>query len=209
MDLLSGSTRREREAQAGDTRAQTHASLALEALFGELGFERRYRALDLGAASGANVEFLAQFCSNIQIEDLYRSLASGGYFAEDGSPSGELPPGVLAFPPGAVFDLVFAWDLFDYIGRAGAQAALERLRPHCPPRSLLFALTSDQKEIPREPIRFKFLDRGKLIYEFASASVRPAERYTPRDFAMLMAGFRVQHSFLLKNGVHEYLFLRE
>ena len=53
------------------------------------------------------------------------------------------------------------------------------------------------------------VERVTLEYEVASSRLRPGPRYTPRDIAHLFAGFRVQNSYLLKNGFQEYVFARE
>ncbi len=42
-----------------------------------------------------------------------------------------------------------------------------------------------------------------------SSVLRPAPRYTEIDLKQLMPGFRVYSSYLLRNGMKEYLFVCE
>jgi hypothetical protein len=190
--------------------AEVHRSLAVQALLDDLRGEGGRRVLDLGAASGINVEFLSQFASRIQIEDLYGTLVAAGFPRESTEPDDPFPfPALLPFAEGSLFDVVLVWDLFDYLDRANIGALVRHLHSFSNRGAYLLALSSTLKEIPARPIRFRFLDRQTLRYERDSDEMRAAPRYTPRDFTQMMAGFRVQHSFLLKHGVQEYLFVRE
>ena len=204
------SAAREAQPAPSDTSGETHASLALGALFQELVYDRPYRILDLGAARGPNVEILSGFCSRIQIEDLYASLGEVGLIGDacaDATPS--WPDRIVAYSEGRPFDIILAWDLMDYLGRPGIDALMERLRRCSATGAYLFALTWTRKEIPAEPIHFRLVDRQTLVYESPTSKTRRGPIFTPRDFAAMAGGFRVHHSFLLKHGVQEYLFVRE
>jgi len=187
-------------------RPETHRSLALRALLDELPEDRSSRVLDLGSASGRNVDFLSQYACKIQIEDLYASLP----VADGEAP--EVPPPferILVFDPAAQFDVILAWDLLDYLDRESIRALVSYLARFCRPNSLLLAFSSTQKEIAERPVRFRFVDGDTLEYDLDSPNKRTGPRYTPRDLTHMFAGFRVQQSFLLKNGIQEYLFARE
>ena len=200
-------------------RAERHRSLALAALVQKLP-NGGVRVLDLGAASGTNIEFLSRYASKIQVEDLYPTLVEAGIAPEGDlpvgvQPEGEEPPapppdfdGLLRFSESATFDLILAWDLFDYLERDAIRALVGYLSRFCRPGSLLLSLSWTTKQIPRQPLRFRFVDAETLLYEFGSDEMRGSPRYTPRDFGLMMAGFRVDQSFLLKTGVQEYLFAR-
>jgi hypothetical protein len=119
----------------------------------------------------------------------------------------ELAP-LVDFGQGTTFDLVLLWSLIDYLAPECIRALVTLLARVCVPGSFLLALSSTTKQIPAVPIRFRFADEETLLYHVDSDQVREAPRYTPRDLAQMMAGFRVQQSFLLKNGIQEYLFVR-
>jgi hypothetical protein len=65
------------------------------------------------------------------------------------------------------------------------------------------------KEIPAVPTRFKIIDDETLLYTTESADVRPCPRYAPRDLTLLMSGYRIQNSYILRNGMQEYVFVHD
>jgi hypothetical protein len=193
---------------------EAHRSLAFSALLEAIGRRGRLHVLDLGPALGGNVEFLARFGCKLYIEDLYGALAAHG-----GRPSGDrdrngaaaerLFAELLPFPPDTRFDVVLAWDLFNYLERREVGALARYLASFCRPGALLFALVSILKQIPAQPIRFRILDSERLAYEQRSAASRPCPRYASGELDELLRGFRLDRSYLLRHGIQEYLFSRE
>lgn len=184
---------------------EVHRSLGLAALLE--GMRRRgqgLRILDLGPAVGANVEFLSQLGCKLHIGDLYASRSS----ATDGEELG-VEFFEQLFPPDTRFDVVLAWDLFNYLQRKEMARLGAILRRNCRPGALVFALMSIQKQIPAQPYRFRMLEGGELVYERRTGLERPGPRYAPSEIASALKGFRVDRSFLLRHGIQEYLFTRE
>lgn len=186
---------------------EVHRSLALAALCEELR-RRKVQVLDLGSAVGSNVEFLSQYGCKLFIEDLYAALSSRTpgegdlagphFFAE-----------FLALPEDTRFDVVLAWDLFDYLHRKELAAFSEQLRNLTHRGALIFALISYHKTIPAQPYRFRIKDEQHLLYERRTGAERPSPRLAPAEVTGLLKGFRVDRSFLLKHGIQEYLLVRE
>jgi hypothetical protein len=182
-----------------------HRSLALAALCEEIR-RRKLTVLDLGSAVGSNVEFLSQFGCKLFIEDLYTALSSRtegdvagpAFFAE-----------LLSVPEDTRFDVILAWDLFDYLQRKELAAFAEQLRRYTQRGALLFALISYHKTIPAQPYRFRIKDEQHLIYERRTGAERPSPRLAPAEVTNLLKEFRVDRSFLLKHGIQEYLLVRE
>jgi hypothetical protein len=182
-----------------------HRSLALAALCEEIR-RRKLTVLDLGSAVGSNVEFLSQFGCKLFIEDLYAALstrmdgdlAGPGFFAE-----------LLSVPEETRFDVVLAWDLFDYLQRKELAVFAEYLRRYTNRGALIFALISYHKTIPAQPYRFRIKDEQHLIYERRTGAERPSPRLAPAEVTNLLKEFRVDRSFLLKHGIQEYLLVRE
>jgi hypothetical protein len=75
------------------------------------------------------------------------------------------------------------------------------------PGSLLFALISSQPAIPAAPTIFRILDTENIVYETRTQGSCPGPRHNPRDVARAMSGFEVSSSFLLRNGIQEYVFV--
>jgi hypothetical protein len=198
------------QVQTAESGPEIHRSLALPAVFSLLSRGRKLNVLDLGPAIGGNVQRLSQFGCKLFIEDLYASRA-----AEGDSLDADFFAQFLAPPEGTQYDLVLAWDLFNYLDRKELAHLGERLRHFCRPGALVFALVSIHKTIPAQPIRFRFLDpdqdpaQDQLIYERRTSVERPGPRFAPAEFNALLRGFRVDRSFLLRHGIQEYLFIRE
>jgi hypothetical protein len=190
---------------------EIHRSLALAALFAALPPESRVHALDLGAAVGANVEFLAgRFVCKLQVGDLYRSLvADAARFADPESDLVALFREVLPAPPGRRFDLVFAWDLVDYLTKPQIRALATVLAERCRPGAQLFLMVSTGKEIAQTPVRYLFHDETSLLYRDRSPHTRPGPRYRPAEIDGLTPGFTLDRTFLLRHGVQEHLLERQ
>jgi len=196
------------QTQTAEDAPEIHRSLALPAVFAALSRGQRLNVLDLGAALGSNVERLSEYGCRLDIEDLYASKSAA---AEGGSLGPEFFAEFLAPAEGRQFDLVLAWDLFNYLDRKELASLGSRLRQFCRPGALIFALVSYHKTIPAQPIRFRFVDQDQdqLIYERRTTVERPGPRFAPAEFNELLRGFRVDRSFLLRHGIQEYLFMRE
>jgi len=185
-----------------------HKSLALSALFEEIR-KRKVQVLDLGSAVGSNVEFLSQYGCKLFIEDLYAALSSRAS-SEEGELAGpEFFAEFLNLPEDTHFDVILAWDLFNYMHRKELPLLGEQLRRYSRPGTLLLALVSYHKQIPAQPYRFKIKDEQHLVYERRTAAERPSPRVVPAEVTNLLKGFRVDRSFLLKHGFQEYLLVRE
>lgn len=182
-----------------------HKSLGLSALLESMRRKGQgLRILDLGSAVGGNVEFLSQLGCKLHIADLYASRSTALEGEELGQEFFE-----QLFPPDTRFDVVLAWDLFNYLQRKEMARLGLLLRRNCRPGALIFALTWIQKQIPAQPIRFRIHEDGQLIYERRTALERPGPRYPPAEISSQLKGFRVDRSFLLRHGVQEYLFIRD
>jgi len=205
-----GSREKKKERSTAEAEPQTHRSLALAALFEEFRRGRKLQVLDLGPAIGSNVEFLSQYGCKIYIEDLFAALSSRAPGGGEGEEAG--PQFFAEFLPAsepASFDVVLAWDTFNYLTRKELGHFMRHLVPFCHPGTLVFSLISILKTIPAQPIRFRIVDEQNLAYETRTSATRPAPRFAPAEMNDLLRGFRVDRSFLLRHGIQEYLFVKE
>ena len=187
-----------------------HKSLALSALVQQMQSDRKYEILDLGPALGVNIGFWSQFQSRLYVADFYRSLGSSDSLQlQEGIPYESVFRALLTGAADARFDIILAWDIFNYLNHDLLEGFIHYLGKLCRPGAFLFALISIMQQIPSDPIIFRILDREQLLYESRSAQVRPCPRHQAREINRMMAGFRVFGSFILRHGVQEYLFVRE
>ena len=191
-------------ATQSEVEPEIHRSLALPALFDAMSRRPKLNVLDLGSAVGSNVEYLSPFGCKLTIEDLHASRS-----AETGELGPDFFSKLLAVPEGTLFDIVFAWDLYNYLSRKEMGYLAAELRRLCRPGALAFALVWIHKTIPAQPIRFRIQSPDQLLYERRTAVERPGPRFAPAELNQAMAGFQVDRSFLLRHGIQEYLFIKD
>lgn len=209
MGWLSGRRRRD-PAPPQEAEPEVHRSLAFAALLEGLRPDHKLQVLDLGTAVGSNVDFLSRFDCKLYIEDLYSALA--GRVPAAGGEEGLRPQEIdelLPLPESALFDVVLAWDLFNYLDRDDLRRLMRHLARFCRPGAVVLALISIQKQMSAQPIRFRIVDEANLLYELRTVHQRPAPRYASYDLGEMLEGFRIDRSFLMRHGIQEYLFVRE
>ena len=182
-------------------------SLGLNVLLDKLECDRSYSVLDLGPALEENVRFWSQFSCRLYIQDLYRSFRDwkAAVEPEDRSEVAAFRE-LLPFSDETVFDIILAWDIFNYFDLRELKAIVQRLSRWCRQGTKLFMLISDLPNIPESPTLFRILDKKQMIHEIPTQEKMLSPRHQPRDIAMLMARFTVSSSFLLRHGLQEYVF---
>ena len=113
---------------------------------------------------------------------------------------------VLTYGDGVRFDVVLAWNLFDYIEGTMVRAIVRRLGRYCRTGTLLHLTTSNGDVIPDEPGRFTIVDEQHVRFERMGVGTCEGMKHSPRGLERIMPGFHLQHSFLLGHGMQDYLF---
>ncbi len=185
-----------------------HKSLGLKALLEPVRGDRSYSVLDLGPPLEANVRFWSQFPCWLYVNDFYRSFREWKAAPVPAKKESEEAAfsALLQFGDETVFDLILAWDLFNYFDLKELEALVRRLSRWCRRGTRFFALISSQPSIPLFPTVFRILNREQLSHEIPSPKTRPCPRHQPRDILRLMARFKVASSFLAPQGIQEYVF---
>ena len=184
-----------------------YKSLGLNALLDTVRGDRSYSILDLGPALEDNVRFWSQFSCWLHIQDFYRSYREWKAAVEPEEECKEAAFSVLLpFSDDTVFDIILAWDLFNYFDLQELEVLVQRLSRWCRPGTRLFVLISSLPNISVSPTMFRILNREQMIHEIRSQETRPCPRHQPRDIARLMARFTVSCSFLMRHGIQEYVF---
>jgi hypothetical protein len=182
-------------------------SLGLKALLDRVRDDRSYSILDLGPALERNVRFWSKFSCRLHIHDFYRSYRERKAAVVPGDESEEAAfSALLPFSDETVFDIILAWDLFNYLDLRELEAFVRRLNRWCRRGTRLFAMISSLPNIPASPTIFRILNREQMIYEIPTRDTRPCPRHQPRDIVRLMTRFTVSSSFLLHHGIREYVF---
>jgi hypothetical protein len=187
-----------------------YKSLALNILSHQFREGHKYQVLDLGPPISRNIEFFTQFPCKLYIENFYDTLNSFDYFSpEDGFSYEAVFCYLMPYPKTVRFDIILAWDLFDYLEREVFRHLTLHLGRFSAKGTLLFSLISTNRHTPETPYRFTILDRENLLYEPTSHVLRACPRYEQKDLTTLLPNFRVCNSFYLRNGFKEYLFMYE
>lgn len=191
--------------------AADYGSLGLARIAEHLAKGGKRQVLDLSSALQHNLDFLSQFPTRLFFEPLEGALADlrAAATGADADPSPPPPPftGLFAYPAEVRFDLILAWDLFDYLQPQHIGALRERLEPHLARDCLLFCLVSNHAEIPAGPQRFRILTKDRLAYEPRSPDRIPGPLHNALELKAQLRGFALERSYLLQNGMQEYLFL--
>jgi len=182
-----------------------YKSLGFNTLLDFLRMDGKHSILDLGQALGVNVDFWSQFPCRIYIEDFYRSYREAAGSSPVASKE-SLISALLPIGAGTSFDIILTWDLLNYLNQEELDVLIRCLTRWCRPGTLLFALISSHAQIPEEPNTFRILGRERMICETRTQRTRPSPRYHPKDLARLLTPFEVSSSFLLRNGIREYVF---
>lgn len=190
------------------TTAEQRPSKALPLVLSRLSEERKTRILDLGGATGTNVRFFSRYSCRIHIADLFATLVHDepGSLEDPEADFTSLCAEALDLDPEERFDLILAWDLFDYLRPEQIHSLAGLLIPHCLDTTVLFALASYHKQIRARPGNYELLAPDRLRYRPTGIALRSSPRHKEPDLQRALSGFVVAQSFLLRHGQHEYLF---
>lgn len=193
---------------AVESQAFTFRSPSLKFIRDHLSEERKHAILDLGVPCGRNVDFFARVPCTLYVEDLFESLLRlpPPNDEDDGDDWDRRVERCLAHDPGVRFDMIFAWDLINYMHVDLIRALMKRLSRSCGSGTLLYIIISTAPRIPRRPAKLSITNEDKVRYHAEAPLDKPNPRYTPLKVERMMPGFRLLHSFLLGASLQEFLF---
>ena len=183
-------------------------SPSLEIIRDQLVTPGKHSILDLGQPLSRNIEFFSRISCTLYVEDLFESLID---LPPPGDDEGHHPydgrvDRALSHFPDTRFDVIFGWDLFNYMHGDQIHALMKRLSGSCRSGTLLFIMISNTPTIPDRPAQMTVDTDGRVDYAPVSNGERSNPRYTPLALERMMPGFRLLHSFLLGTAMQDYLF---
>ena len=185
-----------------------HAPLFHELVTG-LDATERHVVLDLGSASTPMLALLGRSRCRVEIADLAHF---GGIdqlnTSEPGPALAKAADYLLPNPlPDNAFDLVFCWDLPNYLTLNGLSALMDAIRRRARPGALAHALIFyAQRDMRKHPVRLVPTAGGELIDLSAPSAEIAAPRYSPEELGNSMGRFVIDRARLLSNGMQEFLF---
>lgn len=174
----------------------------------------RWVVLDLGPAQAVTVAFCNTFRCRLDIADLPPELEALNH-QEDPKLLSAQAESVLPEQHGETTDVVFCWDLLNYLQRPALTAIMDRIAARARTGSLVHALiVYSNTHMPAQPGRYypwhdsadESGHEDQLVYMPLTSEQCDAPRYTPDDLAHCMRGYRVERAVLLNNGMQEFLF---
>jgi hypothetical protein len=196
----SGADARSDGGEAAPGAVEEHRSPGLKATLVGAAARPDCRVLDLGPLVPANVAFLARFASHVSIVDLDEN--------DDGgvpTPQRWRERRAAAVGP---FDLVLVWDFLDHLDRQEARSLVDWLRSVTRPGAVMFLLFHEGPEMPARSVVYEIRGEETIGYRPGGGGSVAAPAIPPAEVGKLLAGFRVDASFILRHGVREYVAVR-
>ncbi len=179
-----------------------YESQGLAAVLAAPGEGRDLRVLDLGAAAGSSLRVYARVARVVRFADLARELAvvpPGGAALSQGTLARLLPEGDHPW------DVGLTWDLLGRLSRDGCAALMAHLAARGASGMKLLVVEVTSPELAGIPLRF-VLGGGATVRCLPLASgARGGPDLAPAEVARRLAPFTVEHSFLLRSGIREYV----
>ncbi len=177
------------------------------------GRSRQVRVLDLGPPMQSVVDYFGQFHARLRIVDLPRFARARDI--ELAADCHHLAAERFAFEellsePDGPYNLILAWNYFNYLNRDTIIRLMSRLNEFCARGTLLYFVTVVQAYMPDVPARMELTRDGRMRYDSDVTYMRNSPRYAPKVLESMMPSFEMQHMFLLQNGLQEnvYVFRR-
>ena len=188
-----------------------HAPLFHDVIAG-LGTDARHIVLDLGAASTAMLALLGQSRCRVEIADLAHFGDVERLNSVEPGPSLDAASNAL-LPnrhSGHAINLVFCWDLPNYLTLNALSALMAAVRERSRPGALAHALIAySDPDMQESPGCFVPTPDGELVDLNVAGNTIAAPRYSPEELALNMSGFVIDRARLLSNGMQEFLFRLE
>jgi hypothetical protein len=101
------------------------------------------------------------------------------------------------------------WDVLNYLSLDQIERMLRSVAELCLPNARLHAIVFATDTMAAIPNRYRIINSARLAYEPATTELQGAPNLPPAAVGKLLSGFRVEHSFVLQHGVHEYVASRK
>ena len=175
---------------------------------------KRCNVLDLGPPVNDNISYFREFHCRIQIQDMYQELINDPryqsvLYGHDGELNdqdiGQLFDKLLGDCHGIHYDLILLWELIDYFHQRTLTALMRSLATHCTRETYLYMVSSTNRFIPSVASRFLLLGDNQIRYKPFSSELIDGPRYSVRAIERMLPGFHLVRSFLLPEGLQEYI----
>jgi trans-aconitate methyltransferase len=166
----------------------------------QVSHDRSHAVLDLGSASDSSLRVYSQFARWVRFADLLSATET----------EAEWTGAVDAIPaqPQRPYDLVFAWNVLDWIEPPQRQRLVARLAELTAPDARLHVIVDAGRDGYRHPLRFSLLDVDRMCYQHAGHPLPAGKALLPAELERVVEPFRVTRAFTTQVGLREYVGVR-
>lgn len=180
-----------------------HRSPGITAIYNELKSSSRNNILDLGSSSGLSFNFFSQLSCNIHFENVDGFLEDcGEAWSSSESFLKALDAYLSSFSEDKKFDVILAWDIFNYFDRSTLEWLINRLNPYCRVDTLLHMVKYIGQNIPATPRHYQILDQYQVkITNNDLWCSRPFPNMDTASILKAMPGYAMEHTYLQHQGM--------
>ncbi len=188
--------------------SETHSSPGLKGALAGVPSDGSCRVRDLGPAVAGNLDFVSTFASRIQIADLLVGFDPNAATQASDFEHGMQALRDLVTLSGGTFHLVLAWDVLAYLSSQRADDLVGVLADLCSPDARIHSIVPTAEMMPAVPNRYRIVDEENLVYEPVTTDLTGTPKLPPNSVDRLLEGFEIEHAFVLRHGVQEYVATR-
>lgn len=167
----------------------------------------KIQVLDLGPTVPENVQYFGRFPSVLHLPGTLSELAVLPLEEEKSFYTEEQLRRLVPAYADTVFDAVLCWDLLNYVDEGALIWLGHELERHARSGTAVFAAMATHGQIPARPAEYRLSEESMVLRRTPAGAMKRATRYGQGDLIRLWPRFEVHRSFLLQNGMQEYLML--
>ena len=190
---------------ANNAAPEDHVSRALPGVLNGLPARDEATVLDMGAAWGESLVFWSERTRRLVVGDLWEGLMREPGPRPDPARVAKAATEAIQGLDGRAPSLVLLWDLLHHPDREEVAALAGVLAGVAGPATRLFAIVAGRGQMPAVPRLHRLVGIDRLRLDPAVLRVPPPMRKEP-ELCRLLAGFRVESTYLLRSGDQEYVF---
>lgn len=156
--------------------------------------------LDLGAPVASNVELYARHGARIAFADLYRFYEQQRSRYASAERFAELLPRTASHT-----DVIFAWDLFNYLSLEQIGWLGQGVGRTCAPGTIVLALVSCAGTVPARPSNHAIVDARRIRIDTQTEARSPSPDYSEQELLRSLPGVTVTSRFQLRTSMVEYM----
>lgn len=188
---------------------ETQASRLLPSLFEQVDDEWPLMVLNVGPALPETVSFFSGYRCKLHFADLYSELPLRAAEADenDGEGAGldHRMEEALELPGGALFDMVFFWDVLNFMSRESIAVLMDKLRPHLHPDSRAHCFAVHNSKTPVAEHYHGIVDEGHLSVRKRARAPADYQPHPQGELVSMLRFFQLDRSVLMPDRRVELL----